>query len=94
MDQKAFEICPLAQLRASEKKKKQAFIIANLLFARTVLSTLKNINSFNPHNKQPLEVCAFIISIFTDEKNCKQFARGHITNKRWSQGFFPSCLTP
>lgn len=41
MDQ-AFEICPLAQLRASEKKKKrQAFIIANLLFARTVLSTLK-----------------------------------------------------
>lgn len=42
MDQKAFEICPLAQLRASGKKKKrQAFIIANLLFARTVLSTLK-----------------------------------------------------
>ena len=24
MDQKAFEICPLAQLRASEKKKKKA----------------------------------------------------------------------
>lgn len=44
MDQKAFEICPLAQLRASEKKKKKkghAFITANLLFARTVLSTLK-----------------------------------------------------
>ena len=46
MDQKAFEICPLAQLRASEKetkqnKTKQAFIIANLLFARPILSTLK-----------------------------------------------------
>lgn len=42
---------------------------------------LKNINSFNPHNKQPFEVCAFTIPIFRVEKNDKYFAQGHINNK-------------
>lgn len=40
---------------------------------------LKNINSFNPHNKQPFEV--FTIPIFRVEKNDKYFPQGHITNK-------------
>ena len=76
----------------SEEQKKRpptwVFPFPSFFLCQNHFEYFKNINSFNPHNKQPLEVRAFIISIFTDEKNCKQFAWGHITHKRWSSVSF------
>lgn len=54
MEQKTFEICPLAWLRASEKK--PASVIAKLVFARPILRTGKMLTHLILTTNSPLRI--------------------------------------